>query len=369
MKRIVIFLIAIIGCSVMSMAEQQQVNCGESVTITATPREHYHFLRWNDGNKQNPRVIENVTGNMSFTAIFAKDTFRVVFNDYAGNAVFTDSVAYLDTPVYGGTTPTKPSDAQYDYAFDGWNPNIGPISGDQTYNPVFTQTLRKYEITFVNDDGTVLQQTSVDYGTTPQYTGPTPTKDATAQYTYTFSGWDREISPVTGEQTYTAQYESTVNEYEITFFNEDGTLFYRGTFAYGDMPQTPTLPTKDADAQHTYTFAGWSPAVTTVTGATSYTATFSSEIVTYSLTVVSDDPDHGTVTGTGIFSAGTVTPISATATDDCWEFDRWSDGDTNASRNVSMDSDITLTAYFKQKQFTITITSDDETMGTVSFAH
>lgn len=369
MKKIAIFLIAIIGCSVMSMAEQQQVNCGESVTISATPREHYHFLRWNDGNKQNPRVIENVTGTMSFTAIFAKDTFRVVFNDYAGHAVFTDSVAYLDTPVYGGETPTKPSDAQYDYTFYGWSPNIGPISGDQTYNPEFTQTLRQYTVTFVNYDGAMLQQTTEDYGTTPQYTYATPTKSDDAQYTYTFSGWDLEISPVTGDQTYTAQYESTVRQYEITFLNEDGTLFYRAEFDYGEMPQTPTLPTKEADAQHSYTFAGWSPTPTAVTGATSYTATFSSEVITYSLTVTSDDSDHGTVTGTGVFGAGVVTLITATATDDCWEFDHWSDGDTNASRNISMDSNITLTAYFKQKQFTVTISSDDETMGTVSFVH
>ncbi len=63
-----------------------------------------------------------------------------------------------------------------------------------------------FDITFVDEDGTVLQSGPVDFGKMPEYTGETPTKPADDKYTYTFSGWTPELVPVTFDATYTATY-------------------------------------------------------------------------------------------------------------------------------------------------------------------
>lgn len=65
-----------------------------------------------------------------------------------------------------------------------------------------------HTVTYVNYDGTVLGTQEVKEGYSASYTGNTPTKPATVWYTYTFSGWDVDLTEVTSDITATAQYTS-----------------------------------------------------------------------------------------------------------------------------------------------------------------
>jgi hypothetical protein len=132
-----------------------------------------------------------------------------------------------------------------------------------------------YTATFKNYDGTTLQSISVKGGSTPSYTGSTPTKPATAQYTYTFSGWSPSLGNITTATTYTAQFTATKRKYTLTVkAGTGGTVSGGGSYEYG------TKPTLTATPNAGYKFVKWSDGVTTasrtvtVTGAATYTATF-----------------------------------------------------------------------------------------------
>ena len=87
----------------------------------------------------------------------------------------------------------------------------------------------------------------------------------------------------------------------------------------------------------------------------------------YTVTVQSNNPDMGSTTGSGTYMAGSVTTITATANSG-YRFVQWNDGNTNAIRTITVNSDATYTAYFEAvtQYYTITVLSADETMGTTS---
>ena len=65
----------------------------------------------------------------------------------------------------------------------------------------------------------------------------------------------------------------------------------------------------------------------------------------YTITVTSENSEMGSVTGGGTFSVGSLVTITATANSG-YTFVKWSDGDTNATRNITVSQNLTLTAEF-----------------------
>ena len=71
----------------------------------------------------------------------------------------------------------------------------------------------------------------------------------------------------------------------ITWENYDGTVLeVDNNVPYGSMPSyNGATPTKESDSNNDYYFAGWTPEVVRATESTTYTATFSSEEITYTI--------------------------------------------------------------------------------------
>lgn len=76
----------------------------------------------------------------------------------------------------------------------------------------------------------------------------------------------------------------------------------------------------------------------------------------YTVNVVSADQQKGKAYGSGEFNAGTVTRIWGTP-EPGYQFDRWNDGNTENPRNITVNANVTYTAYFAE------IGSDNDNTG------
>lgn len=101
MKKSILLVLSLVLCGLFAQAEE--VPCGKAVKLEANAKPGFHFVQWEDGNTDNPRIVENVTEDMSFKAIFAHDdvTITVSVKDGIGGSVTIDgeevstkSVAY-----------------------------------------------------------------------------------------------------------------------------------------------------------------------------------------------------------------------------------------------------------------------------------
>ena len=234
------------------------------------------------------------------------------------------------------------------------------VSDNKVYKAVFA--INEYTITFYGADGEVLQTGTYKHGET--VTVPSEvTKEADAQYTYTFLEWSPNVNNTAeADAEYTPVFESTLRKYYITFANWNGEVLEKKEWNYGDLPSYDgEKPTRPTDEGTTYTFTGWDPTIMKVEGEQTYTAQFNGQTRSYELTV---SGENGVTTGSGTYQYGAKVEVTATA-NSCYHFVEWSDGDKNANRTVEITGTTNLVATFEIDKFTIEVVSDDETQGKV----
>lgn len=327
---------------------------GDEPTKTATEQYNYVFTGWNtekDGSGTTLSDTVTVTGDVTYYAQYAEttNTYTVTWKNADGTVLKTDeNVLYGTKPSYDREDPTKDADAQYTYTFAGWDRSTdSPVTGNVTYTAVYTETLNKYTVKFVNEDGTELQSSEVAYGETPAYTGATPTKTATAQYSYTFAGWSPSMSSVTGEATYTAQFTAVARSYAITYEGMgDATNPNPATYTYG-AGLALLAPTRTG-----HSFAGWydneacsGDAVTAIGDADTGEKTFYAKWTANAYTITYD-ANGGSAVASGTYTYGTGLVELPVPTWDGYSFDGWYDAEGTPYTTISTTQvgDLVLTA-------------------------
>ena len=324
---------------------------GTDATITATPAEGYHFVKWSDGETNVTRTIK-VTTDVTLTAEFAINVYTVTLS--AENGTVTGAGEYQH-----GATANINAVAAAGYHFVRWSDGNTEATRSIVVTAAVTLTaefaINVYTVTLNAENGTVKGAGSYNYGTDVTLT-------ATPAEGYHFVKWsDGDTNAtrtiiVTADVTLTAEF--VINVYTVTLNAENGTVTGAGEYEHGATANITAV------AAVGYHFVKWSDGelnatrTIKVTSDVTLTAEFAINVYTVEATAV-----NGTVTGAGEYNHGTEVTLTATPAEG-YRFVKWSDGDTNATRTITVTADVTLIAEFAINVYTVTLNADDE-MGRV----
>ena len=169
------------------------------------------FVGWTDGDKYMLQNYQVINKDMTLYALFTMITEPIYFITFVdGSEVY---VKATETTGMLKTLPTA-KNIPMGYHFDGWFDN--ETNKEVTTETIFTgiatvvakYSANLYKITFLDYDGTEISSNNEAYGQKPKVPAA-PSRAATDEYAYSFTGWDHEVVIVTEEATYTAVYDST----------------------------------------------------------------------------------------------------------------------------------------------------------------
>lgn len=225
----------------------------ESITLTAKPDTGYELdsvtVTDEEGNTvavdKNTLTFNMPASDVTVTAAFALKKFTVTWKN--GDTVLEtdEDVPYGTTPAYDGETPSKASDDNHAYIFNGWSPEISAVTGNATYTAQFVQATRiaGYE-PFIDENGAYILGQKAHYETDSKYysvnndgsIGEEVTEESLKISYFDFSlinnGTEYQINYYTGPTESLTKFEipKTYNGKNITVLgNDNNERLYEGT--------------------------------------------------------------------------------------------------------------------------------------------
>lgn len=327
---------------------------GSIIRLMAHSNTGYVFEQWSDGAIENPRNVF-VEGDATYIAKFSMKEYQITTasNPEEGGTTDGDGIYH-----YGDTAVLK-ADPNPDYMFICWNDGIvsNPRKYVVTQNASFTALFHfngtpvtEYTVNVVSNDtilGTVSGGGTYSEGTSIQISA-IPNEEAV------FTRWsdgvttNPRIITVIQDITYTAFFEPKLVFYTVTVESESpfmGSVYGSGTYPANTEISIGAIPNQG------FHFAGWqdgnvdNPRIITVMEDATYTASFSANPVQSYIVTVYFDENQGFVIGAGTYVEGSTATIAAIPADG-YEFVKWGDNNTDNPRDLLVDHDIVLAAFF-----------------------
>ena len=346
-------------------------------TLPTVSRTGYTFVGWFDtsaasGGTQ-ATTTTKVTGTKTWYARWSINSYTFTFDKNGGNTPSSTTITKeYNTAVGTLPTCTRNADNTYTYAFAGWFDTSASSGGTQlttttkvtsnkTWYARWTSTYKNYTVTWDGNGGTPSNSSSSFHYNDALGTLPTATRTG-----YTFKGWSTSktgtvdvstTTKVTANVTYYAVW--TINSYTWTFDANGGTGDTTKTLNYNATLSTLPTASRASTAANNYTFAGWFDTdastggtqlttSTKCTGNKTWYARWTTSTRQYKLTVTAGT--GGTVSGGGTYDYNASATLKATANSG-YHFVKWSDGNTSATRTVTVTKDATYTATFEQNPY------------------
>ena len=247
------------------VVSEKQYKKDDIIELPENPtKEGLFFAGWDINGDGEADEVTKCTNNMNIFAIF-KDSEKYT-------VIFKNGDVELSKSSYAkGAMPTIPSNPEKEgFVFVGWDSNnddevdeVKSVTADVTYSAIFRDNNVSYTIEFVVN-GEIVKSEEHNLNDTINMPSLTPTKERTAQYSYSFLGWDVngdgevETFPYTvkGNHRFIALFNETVNQYTYKLY--DGiNLIKSETVDYGSkISYTGSLYKKDLLGKYHY-LIGW----------------------------------------------------------------------------------------------------------------
>jgi len=323
------------------------------VTLTATPAEGYVFEKWSDDDATNPRTF-TLTSNVTLTATFAGSdttTTHTLALNVDENCTDMGTVAGAGDYVEGTSVQISASSIT-GYHFTAWNdentdnPRTIVIDADTSFTASFA--INQYAITVNSanaDYGTVLGADTYDYNAVAEISA-TPAEHCHFLYWNDGNTDNPRSITVTEDAAFVAYF--AIDQYTVTLSVDDpshGSVTGAGQYLYNANAIIYAVGNTG------YGFTQWNdgntdnPRTVVVTEDAEYTASFE-VLPQYTITVLANDDDFGTVEGSGTYYEGEIVRIRAIASTG-YTFSQWQeDENIQNPRTITITGDATYTAIF-----------------------
>ena len=203
-----------------SVISEATYHYGDNVVVPIDPVKAadetytYKFAGWD-------KEVTSVKGNTDYTAVYTDEynKYIVRFLDEDGTVILNATYHYGDDVVVPAD-PVKAADETYTYKFAGWDKEVTSVKGNADYKAVYESSYIDYTVRFLNEDGSVITEETYHYGDNVVIPA-NPAKEADETYTYTFAGWDKEVTSVKENVDYTATYTERLNRIPEVEGDED----------------------------------------------------------------------------------------------------------------------------------------------------
>ena len=219
-----------VNWTVDGSSTQENYEYGAEINFAAPSKTGYTFTGWEiDGEIYQTTDSYIVTGAVTATATWQINSYKITFR-------VNGIVSNVETVVYGTQITqhwllSKGLCNLNGYSLLGWTVTYSIKQNPNNYN--FTMpaqdfyadailAINTYTVTWIVD-GTSITET-YNYGEMPSFKGSTD-KANDGCVVYAFTGWDKELVSVTGNETYTALYSTGTSHLEGVRYtdNENGT--------------------------------------------------------------------------------------------------------------------------------------------------
>ena len=190
------------------------------------------------------KVLEDIGGDKDIIEIPEvvvpetphKETYTITFMNANGTILSRQEWEYGEIPSI--SDPTLDSNDKYRYEFKGWAPEIKEVTSDAIYVAQYKE-IKLFDVD-VYDGTRLIDSFKHDYKETEiDFHEDRYNREDTDKYTYTFTGYEEEITPVDGDKIYHTTYEEKLKTYVVNYYDEDSDLIKSETLEYGSMPVFP----------------------------------------------------------------------------------------------------------------------------------